>query len=129
MYLAKGRYDSAVVPFSGGKTVLSPAEFAGNLATAATSMAGLLLVFIGATNTSFKGYDTASQRAVAPKFKLRGLLALGGFLLALVAAVLSLVGRWNDGVSYVEGAVVCLILAFLIASIAAIITVLDIRAP
>jgi hypothetical protein len=29
--------------------MLSPAEFAGNLATAATTLAGLLLVFIGAT--------------------------------------------------------------------------------
>ncbi|MBU6442424.1 MAG: hypothetical protein KGR48_00815 [Alphaproteobacteria bacterium] len=67
---------------------------AGDITGAATALAGLILVFLGAISTAFEGYQKTEKSAVRSKFKLRAWIAFVGFVLALLAAALSLIGKW-----------------------------------
>ncbi len=98
---------------------------AGDVASAATALGGLLLVFIGAVSSGYGSYDATQQTAVRLRFQIRGCLALAGFLLALSSAVLAISGKLADQSCLVVWAVGCLAFAFLLVSAAAVVTVLD----
>jgi len=46
----------------------SAIDIAGDVASSSSAMAGLILVFIGATATSFDGYQKAQQGAVRGRY-------------------------------------------------------------
>ena len=102
-------------------------ELAGDIGAAATALGGLLLVFIGAVTAGFDSYPKEDQASVLGKYRRRGWLALGGFLLALASAVLAFAGKWTTSACFVIAAVVCLGLSLLLVSIAAVMSVLDIK--
>ena len=102
-------------------------EMGGDISAAGTALAGLLLVFIGAVTVGFESFEKQDQGAVLAKFRLRGWLALLGFLLALAAAALSLAGKWAADASLIAGSAWCLAISFVFASVTAVLTVLDLK--
>ncbi|MCW5635706.1 MAG: hypothetical protein KIT17_20380 [Rubrivivax sp.] len=98
---------------------------AGDVASASTALAGLLLVFIGAVSTAYGAYEAQHQSVVRRGFLIRGSLALLGFLLSIAAAGLSLAGKVSDQSCLVVAAVTCLGLAMAAVVAAALVTVWD----
>ena len=76
-----------------GRTVAKLAEIAGDITGASSALAGLLLVFLGATQTSFESYDKAAQKSVLTNYQWKARLAFAGFVLSLIALVCSLLGK------------------------------------
>jgi hypothetical protein len=72
----------------------SAVNVAGDVASAATALAGLILVFLGAIASSFASYQKQEQASVRSRFQLRAWLAFVGFVLALLSAALAVAGRW-----------------------------------
>lgn len=75
------------------------------LPTLGITAASLTLVFLGFLLASFEGFTAEARSTVAPKFRRRGWLAVGGIACALVSAVLGAVSvatvhsyRWVDAV-------------------------------
>jgi hypothetical protein len=107
--------------------MLHAQEIAGDLAAAATALAGLMLVFMGAVSTAFDAYSTEQQDAVRSRYRWRIWLAFAGFLTSLASATLALVGKWQECPSLVRDSLYILLLgAFVIAVIAALLTAKDI---
>ena len=100
----------------------------GDLASAATALGGLLLVFIGSVSTGYGAYDATQQAAVRRGFLLRGLLAFLGFLLSLSAAVLALAGKVTERECLVIASSACLGLALLSVLAAAVVSIIDLTA-
>ena len=98
---------------------------AGDVASAATALGGLLLVFIGSVASGFDSYKPEDRGAVRAKFFRKGVFAFAGFVLALVAAVLALAGKLTECQSYVMWAVGCLCLSFVVVGIAAFLSILE----
>lgn len=74
----------------------SAVAIAGDIAGAATGLAGLILVFLGAISTGFSGYQKQEQTSVKGRYQRRAWLAFVGFALALLAVPLALVGKWHQ---------------------------------
>jgi hypothetical protein len=72
------------------------------VASSAATLAGLILVFLGATANSFSSYDKAAQTSVRSKFQAKAWFAFVGFAFALLATLLALVAKWlaNDCVAW-----------------------------
>lgn len=66
----------------------------GEVASAAASLAGLILVFIGALGASYGSYDRTAQKSVRGGFQRRAWIAFIGFLLCLSAVALALSAKW-----------------------------------
>lgn len=102
-------------------------EIAGDILAAATALAGLLLVFMGAVSTAYDSYEAQQKSAVLSQFRWRAWLAFAGFILSLLAAIFALAAKWFD-CSALANVSACLLLAgFLIVVVAALRAVLDIR--
>lgn len=67
---------------------------AGDVATAAIALAGLILVFIGAIATSFDSYQKTEQAAVRRRYQRRAWFSFVGFVLAVISAALAILGKW-----------------------------------
>ncbi len=100
---------------------------AGDIAGAATALAGLLLVFLGAAANSFFGYEKTAQGSVRSKYKGRAWLAFAGFCASTLAAALAMYGHYSEGACAVGAAFALLIAAFVFSLIAALLIVLDIK--
>lgn len=68
----------------------------GEVVTAGTALAGLILIYIGSLVTSYGSYQAQEQKTVRNKFLGRAWLAFVGFFLALSAAALGVIGKWLD---------------------------------
>jgi hypothetical protein len=100
---------------------------AGDLASAATALGGLLLVFIGMVASGFGSYDTEDQSSVRKAFLVKGGFALAGFILALIAAALALGGKLTESACLVKWACASLAVSFIVAAIAAILSVWEMK--
>ena len=69
-------------------------EMAGDVAVAGASFAGLLLVFMGSVATSYEGYQKQEQNSVRRKYQHRIWFSFAGFVLALLASISALLGKW-----------------------------------
>jgi hypothetical protein len=102
-------------------------EIGGDILAAATALAGLLLVFMGAVSTTYDSYATAQKSAVRPKYRRRVWLAFAGFILSVAAAAFALAAKWFDCSGLVNVSVTLLLIGFAIAVIAALRAALDIN--
>jgi hypothetical protein len=66
----------------------------GEVVTAGTALAGLILIYIGSLVTSFGTYQPQEQKSVRLKFLGRAWIAFVGFALSLLAAGLAVIGKW-----------------------------------
>jgi len=67
---------------------------AGEVVTAGTALAGLILIYIGSLVTAFGTYQPQEQKSVRIRFLGRAWIAFVGFFLALLAAGMGVVGKW-----------------------------------
>lgn len=67
---------------------------AGEVASAGTALAGLILIYIGSLATSFGSYQASEQKSVRGRFLTRSWIAFVGFALALLSAALSIIAKW-----------------------------------
>src|ERR1700730_9119682 len=74
------------------------AEIAGDMATGALAMAGLILVFlvlIGVISSSFASYQTAEHKARLIQYQRRGWFAFAGFVPALLSTLSAWIAKWH----------------------------------
>ena len=64
----------------------SASHLSDQLLAGGTALAGLILVFLGSTLTSFESYDATQQDTVRFIYQRRAVLAFLGFLCSIVAA-------------------------------------------
>ena len=67
---------------------------AGEVVTAGTALAGLILIYIGSLVTAYGSYQAVEQKSVKLRFLARAWLGFVGFLLALSSAGLAVMGKW-----------------------------------
>jgi hypothetical protein len=101
-------------------------EVAGDVATAASAMAGLVLVFIGAISSSFDSYQKAEQRAVLARYRRRAWFAFAGFVLALLSTLSALIAKWRTWECAAEASLMLLFVALIIVLAAAFFAVREI---
>lgn len=102
-------------------------EMAGDVSSAGTALAGLLLVFMGSIATSFEGYQKTERRAVLTRFRYRIWFAFAGFSLSVLAAVLALLSKAFSWPCAAMIALFMLIIGFGWALAAAIRAAMDVR--
>jgi hypothetical protein len=85
---------------------------AGDLFTGGTALAGLILVFLGGILSAYDSFPAEDKNFVRHRYRRNGTLALGGFLAALVAAILALIAKWCVLPAFLWSAAVVLALAF-----------------
>jgi hypothetical protein len=111
----------------GETPVVKPVELSGDVVTGASALAGLFLVYLGNVATGFGSYEKQAQAAVRRGFQIRGWLAVAGIVLAILSAVLALVGKWSGSNSAAAAAIVLLLAALIFGAAIALIAARDIR--
>ncbi|MGN6818247.1 MAG: hypothetical protein ACTHJR_06205 [Sphingomonas sp.] len=66
----------------------------GEVVTAGTALAGLILIYIGSLVTVYGGYGATEQKSVKLRFLARAWIVFVGFILALLSAALAVLGKW-----------------------------------
>jgi tellurite resistance protein TehA-like permease len=106
----------------------STLEVSGDVIAAAATLAGLILVFLGAISTSYDSYDALLRtRTLRARFQRRGWFAFVGFALALSATLLALLGKWFQCNAAVLAAIICFVVALIWALVAGALSVRDIK--
>jgi hypothetical protein len=100
---------------------------AGDVTGAATALAGLILVFLGAISTSFDSYQKTEQSAVRGRYQRRAWFAFIGFSLAILAALLALLAQWFSQACLALTAVALLAVAMIWTILAALSSVREIK--
>lgn len=101
-------------------------SIAGETVTAATALAGLILVYLGSLAASFGTYQPAEKKTVKGGFQRRAWVAFIGLVLALIAAALGVVGKWLPNECVADAATVLLLISFVWGVGIALITTLEI---
>jgi hypothetical protein len=69
-------------------------DVSSDVIAAAATLAGLILVFLGATSTGYESYDLMLRnRTIRARFQWCGWFAFAGFALALCATLLAILGK------------------------------------
>lgn len=101
---------------------------AGEVVTAGTALAGLILIYLGGLVTAFESRTPGGERnAVKLKFLARAWIAFVGFVLALFSAALAILGKWLDSACAANVSVWFLLAAFVWAVFATIQAILEIK--
>lgn len=93
---------------------------------AATALAGLILIYIGVLVSTYGSFQPQEQRSVRSKFRVRAWLAFVGFSLAILSAMLGVLGKWLSSPCTGNASVVALLVAFGWTLFAAIQTIREI---
>jgi hypothetical protein len=108
--------------------VPSAMEVSGDVVAAAAVLAGLVLVFLGATSTSYEGYPPTLRSAhVRGRYRRRAWFGFTGFALSLLATFLALIGKWLHEEWCAFIAIILFVIALLWVLAAALLAVRDIR--
>src|SRR5687768_15587351 len=99
----------------------------GEVVTAGTALAGLILIYIGSLVTAFGGYQAQEQKSVKLRFLTRAWTAFVGFFLALLSAGLAVAGKWLGNVCVGNVSVWVLIAAFAWAIFATVQAIREIK--
>lgn len=99
----------------------------GEVVTAGTALAGLVLIYLGSLVTSYGGYQATEQKAVRGRFQMRAWLAFVGFSLAISSAMLGVLGKWLGSPCTGNASVIVLLVAFAWTVFATIQTIREIR--
>ncbi len=100
------------------------AAVAGEVVTAGTALAGFIIIYIGSLANAFEARNPGGERnAVRVKFLLRAWGAFVGFILAIAAAVLAVIGKWIENPCASNVSVWILLFAFAAAVFATVQTI------
>lgn len=87
-------------------------EIARDILAAATTLAGLLIVFLGGIVVRYEGLDETQRKAIGTAYRQRGTMAFLGFLSASVSAGLCILSHATGSDLAAELAAVLMVLAF-----------------
>lgn len=78
---------------------------AGDIIQGGAALAGLMIVFVGNAVAGFSTYSREQQNAVRAQYRQRAWFGFWGALLALLAAILAVISKWNglNGVAIAAG--------------------------
>jgi hypothetical protein len=102
-------------------------EIASDVVTAATALAGLILVYVGSVVTGYATYDPQQQHAVRAAFRRRAWIAIVGFLIAILSAACAVLGKWLHNECAASAAIVLLLVALAWAAGTAVASVWEIN--
>lgn len=102
-------------------------EIMGDVASAGAAVAGLVLVFMGATTAAYEAYEPPAQKLVRKKFLRRIWLAFAGIAFGMVATALALIAGAGGHIGFGWVAIISLALAATAVLLAALQTALEIR--
>jgi hypothetical protein len=106
----------------------SAMEVSGDVAASATTLGGLVLVFLGATFAHYDSYDPIQRgREFRARSQRRAWFIFIGFALAVLAALLALFGKWLHNECLVLVAVAVFVISSLWVVAAAVLLVRDIK--
>jgi hypothetical protein len=111
----------------GGRLMVDPVEIAADVVTGATALAGLVLVYLGSVAAGYAGYEIEQQRTIRSRFQARAWFAFVGMVLAIIAAMLAIVGKWTHDTCVASAAIALLLLALLWGIAIALLTVREIK--
>jgi hypothetical protein len=111
-----------------GVAVSSILDVAGDVLTAASALAGLTLIFLAANVSRFESYPAFfADIKLRKRFRRKSWLVFIGFAFAIVAALLSLLGKLLHSECTVLLAVVVFVLGLLWVTGSAVAMVLEIK--
>lgn len=111
-----------------GLSAMDPAiEVAADVVVGGTALAGLLLVYLGTVTAGFATFDRAQQATVRGSFQLRAWFAFVGMVLAILSAMLALVGKWAHNHCMAAAALVVILVALLWGIAVAFLTAREIK--
>lgn len=99
----------------------------GDVAGAGAALAGLILVFMGATTAAFEGYDPPAQKLLKGKFQRRATLSLIGLFSALISTGVAISVRGGAPVCLAWVAIGALSISALAIAVAALNAAREIR--
>jgi hypothetical protein len=100
-------------PIFTGETGMDGISVSGEVVTAGTALAGLILIYIGSLATAFEARQPGGERnSVRLAFLGKAWIAFVGLFLALLAAGLSIFGKWTTAACPANVAVWVLFAAF-----------------
>jgi len=100
------------------------AAVAGEVVTAGTALAGFIIIYIGNLVNAFEARNPGGERnAVRVKFLLRAWGAFAGFILAITATVLAVIGKWLENPCTSHVSIWFLLFAFAAAVFATVQTI------
>lgn len=105
----------------------SAINVAGEVASAAASLGGMALVYLGAVTGSFSGFEPQERKTVLPQHQRRVWFAFIGIVLSLISVALSLLGKWLAVECMAASAIVILIVALAWVLATALLTVLEVK--
>ena len=106
----------------------SAMELSGDVVAAASTLGGLVLVFLGATFSSYESYDPVQRGAAfRARYRHRAWFIFIGFALAVLAALLALVGKWLHSECLALAGFTVFIVSSLWVVVAALLLVRDIK--
>jgi hypothetical protein len=106
---------------------MDSAGVVGNLIGAGSTLAALLLVFLGAVVSNYSSLDAPQKEAVLRQYRFRAWSALAGFVLASLGAISGILAKVFQSVALEVAATVLVIVAFLWVLTAAVSLVRQIR--
>lgn len=101
-------------------------SIAGETVTAATALAGLILVYLGSVAASYGGYQPTERKSVKGSFQRRAWIAFVGLVLALIAAALGVLGKWLPNECVADAGTILLLVSFVWGVGIALVTTLEI---
>ena len=100
---------------------------AGEVASAGTALAGLILVYLGVLATGFDSFEPQERRSARPRFVMRAWIAFVGIVLALLTALLAVFGKATGNACSANAALILLLVSFVWGGAIAFLTVREIN--
>jgi hypothetical protein len=107
--------------------MVDPLEMAGDVVVGGTALAGLVLIYLGMLVAGYGGFQREQQATVRGGYQVRAWFSFVGMVLAILAAMLAIVGKWVHVPCMVATAIVVLLVALLWGVALAFLTVREIR--
>jgi hypothetical protein len=107
--------------------MVDPLELAADVVTGATALAGLVLVYMGMAVSGFAAFQREQQGSVRARYQVRIWFAFVGMVLAILSAMLALVGKWAHNGCVLAAGIVLLLLALVWGIALAFLTVREIK--
>jgi hypothetical protein len=117
-----------LLPAGLSMAIPSALEISGDIVAAATTLGGLVLVFLGATFATYESYAPVQRgRDLRARFQFRAWFIFIGFALAVLAALLALAGKWLHDECFALSGLAIFVLSSIWVVAAAVLLVRDIK--
>ena len=103
-----------------------PDSISSDIITAATFLAGSILVYLGNLNAGYATFGAEQQADVRAGFQRRGRIALSAFVAAVLTVAVALASSWHDSRCLLVISVALLGVAFLGGIVSAVMLVAEI---